>query len=184
MPLGEAASQRLLLLAMCGYATRTTFNMAKPTFKGVIKLDIRDSKPDWAPYMPAKAPEGAPNVLLILYDDTGLAAWSPFGGRINMPTLQRAGRQRPDVLAMAYDGAVLANAFHAADRTQPPPERHVLRSPKAPAAFPAGTGAFPTSAPRWGRSCRTAAGARSGWASDHLVPETDVSTGAAESSGR
>jgi arylsulfatase A-like enzyme len=36
-----------------------------------------------------KAPEGAPNILLILYDDTGLAAWSPFGGRINMPTLQK-----------------------------------------------------------------------------------------------
>jgi arylsulfatase A-like enzyme len=27
--------------------------------------------------------------LFVLYDDTGLAAWSPFGGRINMPTLQR-----------------------------------------------------------------------------------------------
>ena len=25
----------------------------------------------------------------MLYDDTGLAAWSPFGGRINMPTLQK-----------------------------------------------------------------------------------------------
>lgn len=31
----------------------------------------------------------APNVLVILYDDIGLAAWSPFGERINMPTLQR-----------------------------------------------------------------------------------------------
>ena len=35
------------------------------------------------------APEGAPNVLVILYDDTGLASWSPYGGRINMPTLDR-----------------------------------------------------------------------------------------------
>src|SRR5215468_8481075 len=58
-------------------------------FKGVIKLDVRDSKPDWGPYLPPKAPEGAPNVLFILYDDTGLAAWSPYGGAINMPTLQR-----------------------------------------------------------------------------------------------
>ena len=41
------------------------------------------------PFIPAKAPEGAPNVLIVLYDDTGLAAWSPFGGRINMPTLQK-----------------------------------------------------------------------------------------------
>jgi arylsulfatase A-like enzyme len=58
-------------------------------FKGVINIDVRDSTPDWAPYMAPKAPDGAPNVLIVLYDDTGLAAWSPFGGRINMPTLQR-----------------------------------------------------------------------------------------------
>ena len=62
--------------------------MAKP-FKGVINTDIRDSTPDWEPYIPPKAPAGAPNVLIVLYDDTGLAAWSPFGGRIQMPTLQR-----------------------------------------------------------------------------------------------
>jgi len=62
--------------------------VAKP-FKGVIDLDIRDSKPDWDAFLAEKAPEGAPNVLVVLYDDTGLAAWSPFGGRIQMPTLQR-----------------------------------------------------------------------------------------------
>lgn len=58
-------------------------------FKGKIELDLRDSKPDWASLLPKKAPAGAPNVLVILYDDTGLAAWEPFGGRIRMPTLQR-----------------------------------------------------------------------------------------------
>ncbi len=60
-----------------------------PDFKGTIKLDVRDSKPDWGPFTPKSAPKGAPNVLVILYDDTGLAAWSPYGGRINMPTLDR-----------------------------------------------------------------------------------------------
>jgi arylsulfatase len=63
--------------------------MPAKRFKGVIKLDVRNSKPDWEPYTPAKAPKEAPNILFILYDDTGLAAWSPFGGRINMPTLQK-----------------------------------------------------------------------------------------------
>src|SRR5215203_3257756 len=63
-------------------------DMSKP-FTGVINTDIRKSTPDWDPYIPPKAPEGAPNVLIVLYDDTGLAAWSPFGGRIRMPTLQR-----------------------------------------------------------------------------------------------
>jgi arylsulfatase len=62
--------------------------MAKE-FRGEIKLDVRDSTPDWAAFLPDKAPEGAPNVLVVLYDDTGCAAWSPYGGRINMPTMDR-----------------------------------------------------------------------------------------------
>ncbi|HEV8507185.1 MAG TPA: arylsulfatase [Chitinophagaceae bacterium] len=58
-------------------------------FGGKIQLDIRDSKPDWPFFLEKKAPKGAPNVLVILYDDTGQAAWSPYGGRISMPTLDK-----------------------------------------------------------------------------------------------
>ncbi|MCX5494080.1 arylsulfatase [Kaistia dalseonensis] len=58
-------------------------------FKGKIELDVRDSVADWGPFTPKAAPKGAPNILFVLYDDTGLAAWSPYGGRINMPTLDR-----------------------------------------------------------------------------------------------
>ena len=63
--------------------------MTKRPFKGTIKLDVRDSKTDWSPFLPAKAPDGVPNILFVLYDDTGLAAWSPFGGLINVPTLKK-----------------------------------------------------------------------------------------------
>lgn len=56
-------------------------------FNGVIHEDIRDSKPDWSPFLPKQAKVGAPNVLFILYDDTGIGAWSPYGGGIQMPTL-------------------------------------------------------------------------------------------------
>jgi arylsulfatase A-like enzyme len=62
--------------------------MAVP-FRGVIDLDVRDSKPDWGPYLPPTAPEGSPNVLFIVIDDTGIAAWDTFGGGIEMPTLNR-----------------------------------------------------------------------------------------------
>jgi arylsulfatase A-like enzyme len=62
--------------------------MAKD-FKGIINVDVRDSIPDWDAFAAPTAPDGAPNVLVILYDDTGLAAWSPFGGGIAMPTLQK-----------------------------------------------------------------------------------------------
>jgi arylsulfatase A-like enzyme len=63
--------------------------MPDPRFRGTIKLDVRDSTPDWGPYEAPTAPEGSPNVLVVLYDDTGLAAWSPYGGGIEMPTMQR-----------------------------------------------------------------------------------------------
>ncbi|WP_445151938.1 arylsulfatase [Baekduia sp. Peel2402] len=63
--------------------------MSRKPFNGVIALDVRDSTPDWTPYLPEDAPDGAPNVLIVLYDDTGLAAWSPYGGGIQMPTMQR-----------------------------------------------------------------------------------------------
>ncbi len=58
-------------------------------FQGDIKLDIRDSTPDWEAFLTPKAQPGSPNVLVVLYDDTGQAAWSPYGGRINMPTMDR-----------------------------------------------------------------------------------------------
>jgi len=61
-------------------------------FNGTIALDIRDSKADWPAFLDTQAPKGAPNVLVILYDDTGQAAWSPYGGRIEMPTLDRLAR--------------------------------------------------------------------------------------------
>ena len=62
--------------------------MAKQ-FNGIINLDIRDSKPDWEPYQPPKAKENAPNVLYIVWDDTGIAAWDIFGGLIEMPNMKR-----------------------------------------------------------------------------------------------
>ena len=34
--------------------------MPKP-FRGVVSVDIRDSVPDWEPFLQPKAPEGAPN---------------------------------------------------------------------------------------------------------------------------
>lgn len=59
------------------------------SFQGEIALDVRESKADWDAFLDARAPQDAPNVLVILYDDTGQAAWSPYGGRIQMPTLDR-----------------------------------------------------------------------------------------------
>ncbi|WP_217585274.1 hypothetical protein, partial [Microbacterium sp. GbtcB4] len=57
-----------------------------PDFSGEISLDVRDSRPGWSPYELRKAPDGAQNVLVVLYDDTEVASWSPYGGRVARPT--------------------------------------------------------------------------------------------------
>jgi arylsulfatase len=62
--------------------------MAKK-FNGVINEDIRDSVPDWGPFEQPKVPEGAPNVLYIVWDDVGFSAFEPFGGPIETPAMQR-----------------------------------------------------------------------------------------------
>ena len=60
--------------------------MAK-SFKGVIDIDIRDSVPDWSPYLQPVAPADAPNVVYIVLDDTGFSAMEPWGGLIETLTL-------------------------------------------------------------------------------------------------
>jgi len=58
-----------------------------PKFNGTIGRTYKDSKPDKIPL--TKAPAGAPNVLLILIDDSGFGQWSTFGGLIPTPNLDR-----------------------------------------------------------------------------------------------
>ncbi len=58
-------------------------------FKGVINVDIRDSTPDWAPFEPPRAPDGAPNVLYVVLDDVGFSAMSCYGGPIETPNIDR-----------------------------------------------------------------------------------------------
>lgn len=61
----------------------------KKQFKGSIKLDVRDSRPDWTPYEAPKAPEGAPNILYIVWDDVGFGALDCYGGPIDTPHMRR-----------------------------------------------------------------------------------------------
>lgn len=58
-------------------------------FEGTVSIDVRDSAPDWGPYEQAKAPEGAPNILYIVWDDVGFGAFEPFGGSIEVPAMSR-----------------------------------------------------------------------------------------------
>ena len=50
--------------------SRRRTDVAKP-FEGVINVDVRDSVQNWGPYGETKAPEGAPSMLIVLYNDAG-----------------------------------------------------------------------------------------------------------------
>jgi len=59
-------------------------------FGGAINLNADQSKPWWPPRV--APPKGAPNVLLIMTDDSGYGVPSTFGGVIPTPALDRIGR--------------------------------------------------------------------------------------------
>jgi arylsulfatase A-like enzyme len=67
--------------------TREILPKPEPPFKGHIGRTAKDSTPDFPKGL--EAPEGAPNVLLILTDDVGFGASSTFGGPIDTPNFQR-----------------------------------------------------------------------------------------------
>lgn len=52
-------------------------------FDGVIGTTYKDSTMGTFPV--PRAPDGAPNVLLIVIDDCGFGQWSTFGGQIPTP---------------------------------------------------------------------------------------------------
>ena len=58
-----------------------------PKFGGLITPDAKTSKPWWPPTV--VPPKGAPNVLLIMTDDSGFGVPSTFGGVIPTPALDR-----------------------------------------------------------------------------------------------
>jgi arylsulfatase len=61
-----------------------------PKFGGVIKNSALQSKPWWPPRV--VPPQGAPNVLLIITDDSGFGVPSTFGGVIPTPALDRVAK--------------------------------------------------------------------------------------------
>ncbi len=80
-------------------ADRINLPIAEPKFPPITELDVRNATAP--PRFEVKAPEGAPNVLLVLIDDMGFGIPSSFGGPVHMPTSDR----------LASEG-LRYNAFH------------------------------------------------------------------------
>jgi arylsulfatase A-like enzyme len=70
---------------------RTVLPIAEPDYPHSTVLDARDAKAP--PRFEVKAPDGAPNVLIVLIDDMGFGMPSAFGGPIQMPTVDRLAKE-------------------------------------------------------------------------------------------
>ena len=66
---------------------RTHLPIAEPDPPKFKELDVRNV--ETPPLFSVEAPEGAPNVIIVLIDDVGFGATTPFGGPINTPTMDR-----------------------------------------------------------------------------------------------
>ena len=113
----------------------------------------------------------------MLYDDTGLAAWSPFGGGINMPTLQKLA-----------DRGLRYSQWHTTALCSP--TRSTLLTGRnhhlnGMAAITEGANGFPGANGRVPLECATMPQILqdNGWSTfwlgkDHNVPEQDIASGA------
>jgi arylsulfatase len=166
-----------MLFATLSRAQQYANPLPPKDYKGVMKLDVAASTPDWASYIRKKAPEGSPNILFILYDDTGLATWSPFGGRVSMPTLDK----------LAADGLTYTQ-WHTVALCSPTRSciltgrNHNLNGmgsiTEGANGFPGYSSHIPDQTATMANILRD-----NGWSTfwlgkDHNVPETDLSSGA------
>jgi len=83
-----------LLAALCATAAsaqapidRTQLPVREPRLPPSKTLDVRNAKPPAR--FQVKAPDGAPNVVIVLVDDLGFAGTSTFGGPVKTPTFDR-----------------------------------------------------------------------------------------------
>jgi arylsulfatase len=99
-----------MLFATSGLTASAPDNLPKPypKFKGKIGETYHDSTADPGMFAVNKAPEGAPNILLVMIDDAGFGATSTFGGPCNTPVLDK----------LAAEG-LRFNSFHTTSLCSP-----------------------------------------------------------------
>lgn len=86
-----AAVALMVAAPVIGEAPRSVLPVPPAPFDGTIGEGIPQSKPGSA--RPVRAPQGAPNVLVVMSDDVGFAMASTFGGPVPTPNMDRLAAQ-------------------------------------------------------------------------------------------
>ena len=84
---GALEPQSSVAASAPGTMDRTNLPIQEPIRPKYSELDVRNVEAP--PFFEVKAPEKAPNVLIVLIDDIGFGGPSTFGGPIQTPTLDR-----------------------------------------------------------------------------------------------
>ena len=88
MALGSLASAAALAAEPLD---RSALPIPEPQYPPITEIDA--SKVKAPPIFEVKAPQGAPNVIVILLDNFGYAGSKTFGGVMNLPTLDRLAQE-------------------------------------------------------------------------------------------
>ena len=91
--------------------------MGSDNFRGRIGITYQDSEPDWSSPV---SPANAPNILLILLDDTGFGNLGCYGSTIETPNMD----------ALAENG-LRYNNFHVTPLCSPT-RASLLTGPQSP----------------------------------------------------
>jgi len=74
---------------MRGDLARTSLPVPDRPHTGLVTYDAKDPDTSFPPIEPLRPPAGAPNVLIVLIDDTGFGSSSAFGGPCHTPAAER-----------------------------------------------------------------------------------------------
>ena len=69
---------------------------------------VKNSTPYWPPQ--PQAPKGAPNILVVLFDDVGFSDFGCYGSPIATPTIDRLAGRGPALHRLPHHGDVLDHA--------------------------------------------------------------------------
>jgi len=151
---------------------RTALPLPDRNFGGTIGRTIDQSVPDWTIIPGPKAPEGAPNVLLILIDDAGFGQPDTFGGPVATPNLTRVGQM--GLYYNRFHVVALCSPTRAATLTGRNQHRVGMGSvAEFPGPFPGYTGAVPKSCAPVPRILKENGYVTGGFGKWHMTPDRE-----------
>ena len=100
---------------------RSALPIPDRAFGGTAGRTLADSVPDWAMIPGPEAPDGAPNVLVVLIDDAGFGAIETYGGPVAEPQLHAGPGDGHHLQQLPRDRGVLPDPGRAAHGAEPAP---------------------------------------------------------------